>query len=284
MATSTLDHIVHLTPPGTVHETSEQWRRLGFKVIDGGVHTGGLTANSLVIIEDHTYLELIAFTQPLEVYPPGSASRRAREAHKWAKRAPGWIDYACLGNGVTEGPRRISEIINARWSGAAPLYGKEVPGGRTRADGVVLEWVISGPKREDGVLPFFCGDVTDRGLRVPTQQASNMRHPCGARGVAHIRIITSEGDFSRTCDELSAALGALPFERATGEARWHLSTLNGVRSPTLVLATPRPADQDEVQFVAGNRGPGIYEIGFWVGEGGEEGCVMSPFGKIVWVK
>ncbi|KAJ7221568.1 glyoxalase-like domain-containing protein [Mycena pura] len=284
MATSTLDHIVHLTPPGTVHETSEQWRRLGFNVIDGGVHTGGLTANSLVIIEDHTYLELIAFTQPPEAYPPGSPSRRAREAHKWAKRAPGWIDYACLGNGAVEGSRRISDIINARWNGTAPLYHKEVSGGRTRADGVVLEWVISAPEREDGVLPFFCGDVTDRRLRVPTQQASNTRHPCGARGVAHIRIIASEADFALACDELSAALGALPFERATGKAQWHLSTLNGLRSPTLVLATPRPADQDEVQFVAGNLGPGIYEVGFWVGEGGEEGSVMSPFGKIVWVK
>jgi hypothetical protein len=31
MTTKTLDHIVHLTPPGTVQQTAEQFRGLGFK-------------------------------------------------------------------------------------------------------------------------------------------------------------------------------------------------------------------------------------------------------------
>ena len=30
-STKTLDHIVHLTPPGTFHDTAEQFRQLGFK-------------------------------------------------------------------------------------------------------------------------------------------------------------------------------------------------------------------------------------------------------------
>ena len=29
----TLDHIVHLTPPGTIQETAKQFRELGFKSV-----------------------------------------------------------------------------------------------------------------------------------------------------------------------------------------------------------------------------------------------------------
>ena len=32
-STHTLDHIVHLTAPGTFHDTAEQFRRLGFKFV-----------------------------------------------------------------------------------------------------------------------------------------------------------------------------------------------------------------------------------------------------------
>ena len=65
-STKTLDHIVHLTSPGSFHDTAEQFRQLGFKsvrsllsifsplmlpirVIDGGTHASGLTANSLIV-------------------------------------------------------------------------------------------------------------------------------------------------------------------------------------------------------------------------------------------
>ncbi|KAJ7063668.1 glyoxalase-like domain-containing protein [Mycena amicta] len=279
MATSTLDHIVHLTPPGTVSETAEQWRKLGFNVIDGGIHTDGFTANALVIIGDHTYLELLSFTHPPEDYPPSSP----RHKHKWAVRAPGWIDYAFLGNGVLEeGPQRISDVINARWKRETKLYQEEVEGGRTREDGVRLEWVISAPGRSDGVLPFFCGDKTDRRKRVPTSPDSNSTHPSGARGVAYIRILVSRKEFSLVADQLTAVIDAPPFERTASEAKWHLSTLNGLRSPTLVLGAP--ADEDEERFVKETPEPGIYEVAFWVGDDGKEGSVLSPFGRIVWVK
>ncbi|KAF7298419.1 Zn(2)-C6 fungal-type domain-containing protein [Mycena kentingensis (nom. inval.)] len=295
MATSTLDHIVHLTPPGTVRETAEQWRKLGFKyvflaittnsflerrysVIDGGVHTDGFTANALVIIDDHTYLELLSFTKPASSYPPDSP----RHAHKWAKRAPGWIDYAFLGNGALHGARRISESINARWGHEGRLYASEVPGGRMREDGVRLEWVISAPKRGDGMVPFFCGDVTDRGLRVPTRPEGNTTHPSGARGVAFIRIVVSSQELPLLVEQLTAILDAPPFAHGPNLAQWHLSTLNGLRSPTLSIAVP--GDELEEQFLQDNAVPGIYEVGFWVGESGKTGSVSSPFGRIVWVE
>ncbi|KAJ7491110.1 glyoxalase-like domain-containing protein [Mycena latifolia] len=275
MSTKTLDHIVHLTPPGTGQETAEQFRQLGFNIIDGGVHAGGLTANSLVILGDHAYLELISFTNPPEAYPPSSPSRRERESHKWASKEPGWIDYAFLGNGSLTAPGRISDIINGR-AGASdsPLYLDEVPGGRTRPDGEVLKWASS-------ILPFFCGDITDRHLRVPTKPDSNSSHPCGARGIAHILLLTTESSFTAVCKELSVVTDGAPFSRTQTEAKWNLSTLNGQQSPTLILSTP--LDSEQAMFVSKNSVPGIYEVGFWVGADGHRGSVTTPFGKIVWI-
>ncbi|KAJ6546839.1 glyoxalase-like domain-containing protein [Mycena capillaripes] len=279
MPTKTLDHIVHLTPPGTVQQTADQFRQLGFNVLDGGVHADGLTANSLVILGDHVYLELISFTKPPEAYPPSSPSRRQRESHKWAAKAPGWIDYAFLGNGSLTAPGRISDIINGRAHGQ--LYLDEVPGGRTRPDGEVLKWVISAPAKPNSILPFFCGDVTDRGLRVPTHPDSNSRHSCDALGIAHILLLTSESSFAAVYKELSVVIAEPPISHTSAQAKWHLSTLNGSRPPTLVLSTP--SDREQEIFVSNGSLPSIYEVGFWVGEDGSEGTITTPFGKVVWV-
>ncbi|KAF8191555.1 glyoxalase-like domain-containing protein [Mycena galopus ATCC 62051] len=284
MSTNTLDHIVHLTPPGTVQQTAEQFRQLGFNVLDGGVHADGLTENSLVILGDHVYLELISFTKPPEAYPPSSPSRRKRESHKWASRAPGWIDYAFLGNGSLTPPGRISDIINGRASKSGshgPLYLDEVPGGRTRPDGEVLEWVISAPAKSDSILPFFCGDVTDRRRRVPTHPDSNFHHACGALGVAHIFLLASDSSFAATSEQLSVVIGERPVSQGHREVKWRLSTLNGAHPSTLILSTP--SDREQEHFVLENSNPAIYEVAFWVREHGREGSVTTPFGRIVWV-
>ncbi|KAJ6500688.1 glyoxalase-like domain-containing protein [Mycena sanguinolenta] len=283
MSTKSLDHIVHLTPPGTLQQTTDQFRQLGFNVLDGGVHAGGLTANSLVILGDHVYLELISFTKPLEAYPPSSPSRKERESHKWASKAPGWIDYAFLGNGLLTSPGRISDIINGRASDAGgPLYLEEVPGGRTRPDGNVLQWVITAPIPNSD-LPFFCGDVTDRRRRVPTHPDSNSDHPCGALGVAHIVLLTPESNFIAVCEQLGVVIGEPPVSQRPAEARWHLSTLNGTRPISLILSAP--SDQEQEDFVLrSSPSPNIYEVGFWVGKDSREGSVKTPFGRIVWVR
>lgn len=162
-------------------------------VIPGGTHADGLTANALVVrafildmcsdynhclqvLSDGVYLELISFTHPPTYYPPNSPERQRREAHAWASKSPGWIDYAFLGNGSQS--TRISDIINARAKadGSGTVYLPEQSGGRTRPDGVVLKWLISAPKSHPrGALPFFCGDVTPRSLRVRQYYAIGSR-------------------------------------------------------------------------------------------------------------
>ncbi|TFY53545.1 hypothetical protein EVG20_g10065 [Dentipellis fragilis] len=170
-STKTLDHIVHLTPPGTVEQASEQFRTLGFTVIHGGTHADGLTANALVILGDAVYLELISFTQPSSSYPPSSPQRKARDSHQWANKPAGWVAFAF--HGAPDASPPISALINTRAeaSGSEVRYAPEVTGGRRRGDGVELQWVLSTPRRwaeqhGGSRLPFYCGDVTPRALRV----------------------------------------------------------------------------------------------------------------------
>lgn len=122
------------------------------------------------ILPDGSYIELIAFTHPVDHYPPGSSERSQRELHFWANKKPGWIDYANLGTSAT-----VSEIINSRAEEEQTRvrYHPERPGGRETPDGRTLKWLVtfvdsdtSGPIADTS--PFFCGDITPRKWRVIT--------------------------------------------------------------------------------------------------------------------
>ena len=130
-------------------------------VLPGGTHTGGLTYNALVVFADGVYLEVIAFTHDVSHYPEGSPEREDREKHWWAGKKPGWAEYANLGL-----DKSISEQINSR--AGEELFLPPQAGGRRNRDGVELKWniTIPVPRLGHGVIPFFCGDVTDRALRV----------------------------------------------------------------------------------------------------------------------
>ena len=152
--TQTLDHIVHITPPGSVDEVSKQFKELGFKsvispmqkpdhlwtwiyrVLPGGTHTDNLTQNALVVsrpllpithfisrrrnahgcqvFPDGVYLELISFVHPLSYYRPGTPEHHARDTHQWAHLPSGWIDFAFLGTGLRSPSQSISRLINER--------------------------------------------------------------------------------------------------------------------------------------------------------------------------
>jgi hypothetical protein len=120
---------------------------------------------------DGTYLELVSFTHPESHYPPSSPSHDARRNHPWANKPSGWLAYAFLGAPHTALP--LSAVLNTRLeaAGSDTRYEPEVPGGRTRPDGVEIKWEITTPtrwgeKKGTSRLPFFCGDVTPRELRV----------------------------------------------------------------------------------------------------------------------
>lgn len=293
----TLDHIVHLTPPGTIYKTAKQFRELGFNVIAGGTHAGGLTANSLIVLPDGTYLELISFTHPESHYPHSSPSHDARHHHQWANKENGWVAYAFLG--ALDAAPPISAILNGRLKAVSSetRYSPEVSGGRTRPDGVDLKWELTTPARwaekEGGSrLPFFCGDVTPRELRVPTRPESNTVHPNDAQGVAHLRVLAPPRTFAAVSAEFTAILGEAPIEGPAGTHVWLLDLLPGGATvapedlklhPRLLLCKPDASDEAEVRFVD-SHGAGLFEVGVRVDEDGEKrGSSETPFGRIAWV-
>ncbi|KAF8968236.1 glyoxalase-like domain-containing protein [Flammula alnicola] len=280
--TQTLDHIVHLTPPGSVEEVSRQFRELGFKVLPGGVHAGGLTENALVVFDDGVYLELISFTHPESHYPPNSPERTQRDKNPWSRKSPGWIDFAFLGNGSLS--KSISEIINerARDQGNGDLYQPEQDGGRTRPDGRILKWLISAPPSDKrGILPFFCGDVTPRNLRVPSEPPSNTEHPSKAKGISFLRVLVQPSLFAEVSDEILSVIGDPPSSSTEGDTVWELNTVNkGGRLPVFNLGVP--SNEEETAFLRNfASGAGIYEVGFRV-EGTKRGSETTPYGRITW--
>jgi hypothetical protein len=169
-STTTLDHIVHLTPVNSLEATVKDFEDLGFtyaifsylnsflsdlfRVIPGGTHTDGLTSNALIILRDGVYLELLIFRTP---NPPSS--------HPWASRPPGWIDKADLGTDES-----LFKVINDRYG--SKLYNPAKAGGRLtkgpNGEKRELKWRLTAmiPENSKGELPFFCEDITPRSWRV----------------------------------------------------------------------------------------------------------------------
>jgi len=289
-STRIVDHIVHLSAPGRLQETTKAWRDLGFTVILGGTHADGLTENALVAFEDGAYIELISFTHPLSYYPPDTPTHDARKNHPWASKQPGFIDFAFLGNA---GYPSIAGEINARAEkeGSGVKYAGEVPGGRTRTDGKVLQWLITAPIQDDhggnlrGRQPFFCGDLTSRDLRVP-HEPHDIKHPNTALGIAHVHLLASSDDLSQIAKQITTVIGSGPTKASSSLAssvslpsvrtrdsepaiddsdtsksvRWELDTVrfsSFANAAILELSVPR--NKEEEAWLA-ERGPGIHRV------------------------
>ncbi|KAI0823894.1 glyoxalase-like domain-containing protein [Trametes gibbosa] len=283
VSTRILDHIVHLTPPGSLNESIEAFRALGFTVTPGGTHADGLTANALVVFADGVYLELLHFTRP--------PSEDSDSTHPWASKQPGWIDFAFLGNGGTPS---VAATINARAAtdGSAVRYAEEVRGGRTQEDGRVLEWLISAPLPVEGQtgvrgqLPFFCGDLTPRKWRVPLEPMSNSEHANTAAGIAHVKLLVASEQLQTCAKQLTSVLGVSPRESTAARIVWELErqplhTDAAGGTPILILSAPTNKEEEKHIQV---RGVGIYEVGIVVTGAPKPGVVHTPYGRVVWVR
>lgn len=164
-----LDHVVIAV--GDLERTIADYRALGFTVHPGGRHPGRTSHNALVVFEDGAYLELIAWTAP----NPAERWNTAHLAH-----GDGYMDFALIPADV---PRAIEE---ARSRGAT--MNGPVDGGRVRPDGVELQWQTGRQVTWD--LPFFCGDVTPRALRVPEGEVR--KHANGATGIATVTVAVAD--------------------------------------------------------------------------------------------
>lgn len=138
------------------------------------------------------------------------------------------MDYALLP------PDTAQALADAQARGLHTLTGP-LDGGRLRPDGARLRWQTARHATPD--VPFLCGDLTPRALRVP--EGSVRQHPNGALGVAEVTVAVHNLD--ATLARYRALLGAQADGAATA------TTPEGIalaRIPlgkvTLVLQSPAP--------------------------------------------
>ena len=160
-----LDHIVIAV--ADLGKAVADYAALGFTVQPGGRHPGRTSQNALVVFDDGAYLELIAWPEP------GPAERWYNVL---AKHGEGLMDFALI-------PQDTARAIAEAKARGLALNGP-IDGSRVRPDGVKLEWQTGRQATFD--LPFLCGDVTPRALRVP--EGDVRRHANGARGIATITV------------------------------------------------------------------------------------------------
>lgn len=179
-----LDHLVILVRD--LDAAVRDYTELGFTVVPGGEHTGGVSHNALISFDDGSYIELFAFKGDA---PP---------------------DHPFYREGLNEGPVTFallpdnieSTVEEAQQRGLAMEPPKD--GGRLRPDGRRIEWRTSQPPAR--YLPFLCADVTPRDLRVPWGEA--LKHPNGVSGITRVHVAVDNPE--QAVADYSALLGLAP--------------------------------------------------------------------------
>ena len=188
-----LDHVVIAV--ADLDRAIADYRQLGFTVYPGGVHHGGVSHNALVIFADGSYFELIAY-------------RRAAPDVRWwqilSRAGEGLVDFALL-------PEDVDGDLAAAQQRGLALNGP-IAGGRLRQDGARLDWKIVRPTTTD--LPFWCGDVTPRELRVPVGEMRT--HANGVTGISSVTVAVR--DVEASTGRYAALVGSETIERRGGRS------------------------------------------------------------------
>jgi catechol 2,3-dioxygenase-like lactoylglutathione lyase family enzyme len=221
-----LDHIVIAV--NDLETAISDYTALGFNVLRGGDHPGRSTHNALVVFADGSYFELIAWKAPA----PGERWWQLLQRH-----GEGVVDFALL-------PQSTSDTVAAAARRGLVLDGP-LDGGRLRPDGERLHWQTARPPSSD--LPFLCGDLTPRALRVP--EGSARVHANGATGVASLSIAVR--DLDATLARYRALFGPVGDTTDTHVGRavslpggQHRVALITLGASTLVLSSPRTSQRD----------------------------------------
>lgn len=235
-----LDHIVIAV--GDLDRAFADYAALGFTVIRGGEHANGITHNVLVVLEDGAYLELIAWKRP----DPGM-----RWSDVYQRSGEGFVDYALL-------PRPIEQVVADAQARGLDISPPEA-GGRNRPDGERLEWKTARSPKSD--VPFLCGDVTPRRLRV--QEGEVRRHPNGVSGVAGLTVAVL--DLSTSLARNAALLGSVPeagiHDAVIGDAPARAAMLALGNRTSVTLAEPVGAE-GELAAALTARGEGPFAVRF----------------------
>lgn len=132
--------------------------------------------------------------------------------------------------------------------------------------------------------PLYVKKNMNHFVQVPEIPPSNSRHPSTAVGIAHVRLLADAQEFTSLSLQLISVVGTPPTSATAAEVAWALDTTNtnidANGQPRLILSLPRDAEEQEALET---KGPGIYEVAFWVNKGRQGGSIRTPYGKILWV-
>ena len=230
-----IDHIVILV--SDLAATVADYTALGFTVTPGGEHTGGATHNALVVFADDAYLELIAFKRPAP-------------EHHWYRHSAlgeGLIDFALL-------PTMIEADLTAARERGLAIEGP-FPGGRLRPDRQQVAWQSGRALTYD--LPFLCGDVTPRVLRVPDGAART--HANGVTGIAGLTVAVA--DLGASVARYRALLGTA--ERAgtpSNQPAAAQTAAFALGDTAITLATPADDSDTPLHARLAARGEGPFAL------------------------
>ena len=143
MNSLSLDHVILVV--NNLQIATSQFTQLGFSVIAGGVHSGGLTHNALIPFPDGTYLELLATTRSsmlnflqllkrlrlLRLYIANETAINQRLIEDLAMGV-GMNDYSLFSMDL------VNDLSLIKQRGAT--FTNPIPGGRIRPDGAPAAW------------------------------------------------------------------------------------------------------------------------------------------------
>lgn len=245
-----------------LQRATADFEELGFTVIFGGEHDGGLTHNALITFADGTYLELMAPTSPeLIANPP----------------EPGPGNYLFLfegGEGYAGFALHTDELdaVVARVRERGIEIADPASGGRQRTDGVELAWRAAFPL--GSFSPFFITDENPRELRVRTEPELTS-HANGALGIQ--RVLSVVSSLEDGIMRYSAMLGENPTPGSVIEgaetAKFKIGTFEAAIASPLVVGLL----SDHLE----GRGESLYEIEIEVDHAGSAGSIQTHGARIV---
>lgn len=224
-----------------------------FTIMRGGRHADGLTRNSLIVLSQGVYLELIAFEENI--------SPADRANHWWGDKQLGWIDW-CLSNvdatepiGLAHHSKRDSHASEINSATTPVVYDDPIQGGRTRLDGTEIRWTVTFPHNAygRGTVPFWCHDITPRSDRVCGPE----KHPSKAVAIKELHFKTHSNNVSHLSKQLGMLIGAEPKASVDDSGKpVHRLSLHGPRPssssghPITIKITGPSNDDDNDQLGA----------------------------------
>jgi hypothetical protein len=212
--------IDHVTAAGTnLKQMQARLAAVGIASEYGGPHSNHATEMAVASFPDGSYLELIA-VQP-------NADAKALAAHYWSKQMRGNSGPAAW---AVRGDKLAEEA--ARLTAAGIKVSATTRTGRTRPDGVLLDWetVTVGPEPNGTFFPFIIHDFTPRPNRAFPNGSPVTKDYSGIK-----RVIIAVRDLPAAIARYRKAYGlAAPIEREDAQFGARLAWFPG--TPVVLAA------------------------------------------------